>query len=230
MPSARKSAIRDGSRPSSVTSDLPSSAIDRSECGSERSRPDDDDPVPSLMPLPHAFHDRSAPLRAVERPARPRLHVQRISAKPAAMRSSPAHDHGGIVGNRRSGGATKRKPCRSQRVCKCGVIPDLRQAARDDKRRWMPRAGIRRQSAQDRGPMRSSSVREIARWNEAQISEISCSVTGAIVSAAWRTAVFRPEKEKSSRVSPTSAGENRTAWIAGCRRRSTAGRPDRKPE
>ncbi|MOA08778.1 hypothetical protein D3C78_1285720 [compost metagenome] len=51
--------------------------------------------------------------------------------------------------------------------------------------------------------MRSLRVRETAFWKEAQISAISCSESGAMAVAACRTAVFRPEKEKSSRASPT---------------------------
>ncbi len=75
-------------------------------------------------------------------------------------------------------------------------------------------------------PMRSRSVREIAFWNEAQISATSWSLSGAISVAACRTAVLRPENEKSSRASPTSGrGSENRSGLPFSAAFSTAGPP-----
>ena len=137
----------------------------------------------------------------VERPARARRDVERVGhARAPAARAGPG-DHGAVVGAQLQRRRHQRR-CRPRRrgdAAPCGS-PGWRR-----RRRRRPARSARRICARNmRKPARSrsSTTSTTACWNEAHRSATSWSDSGAIFSASSRSAVFRPESEKSASLRP----------------------------
>ncbi len=183
---------------------------------------------PALMPSPRAARTppwqpiacRAASGTAARQSADP-------AGKPSAMRSAPAHAIiEALSVHSRSGGATKRKPDRAHIR---PSIPRMAPLAATPPATTRAGSGTSGNSCRNRTSareMRSSRVATMAAWKDAQMSSTSAWPRGAIASAACRTAVLRPEKEKSSRSSPFSGrGKANRAGSPADAARSTAGPP-----
>ncbi len=145
--------------------------------------------------------------------------TSRVSARPSARRSAPAH---AIItalsvqrrdGRRDQAEAVARRPLRGARR----GSPRWRRRRR---RRPVRRAAdVRWRKRAWRGAARLATTSVTAAWNDAQRSATSWSDSGAAASAARRTAVFRPEKEKSAPGRSISGrGRSKRARVAARRR------------
>ena len=141
--------------------------------------------------------------------------------------------------------AARRPPRRSWRHCRCTAPPAARPARcrprtradaapcgsprwRRRRRRRPARSGCRsaRGTACRPARSRSATTSTTACWNEAQRSRTSWSLIGAIFSASRRSAVLRPESEKSAlRLAQHRPRQREAGRIAACASFSTCGPP-----
>ena len=155
----------------------------------------------------------------------------RNRAASAAARRNPCRRRG-------RGGTAPARPRRSSRHCPSKGPAAARPASARLRRRTAPRRGgsrhwrrprpprpapsaaaARRRSRRKAARQRSTSTSTAAAWNEAQRSATSVLVSGAMRSASSRTAVLRPEKEKSGFCRPSHrAGKIEPHRIAAERR------------
>ena len=145
---------------------------------------------------------------------------------PSRSRSTPAH---AIIAplsvQSFCGGATSGRPASTQkrvsasRSAALAATPPATTTARGE-------APMRRRNSFSPMRMRSSTTSTTAAWNEAQRSATSRGRRGATDSAASRTAVFRPDSEKSAFGRPTSGrGSANRSGSPSSAAASTAGPP-----
>ncbi len=127
-----------------------------------------------------------------------------MSVSPSASRSAPAQAIIAPLSVHSSGGGTtstvpnsKASRCRIFRIASLAATPP---AATSEE--GMPKVSRNMRRPQRR---RSATTSTTACWNAAHKSATSSSVSGAIFSASSRSAVFRPESEKSTRSAQSSA-------------------------
>ena len=182
-----------------------------------------------LMPWLRAARSRPRCGGLIERPARAWCEMH-CAAVGHALRAS-----------------ARRRPRRSSRRCRCTVPAAARRKRSRAARKVFPACGgsaalaatppattsggraMSGNSPRKRArlrPTRSSSVSAIAAWKEAQMSATSFSESGAMAVAACRTAVFKPENEKSSLASPLSGrGKSKRLGLPSSAAFSTFGPP-----
>jgi len=147
-------------------------------------------------------------------------------ARPARSRSMPAQAIiAALSPHSAGGGATKANPAaahsasRAVRIARLAATPPAATSV----------GAASGSSAKNRArarATRSASAPVTAAWKEAQKSATSRSDSGASAAAVWRTAVFRPEKEKSGRAAPfIGLGKAKRRGSPARAARSTLGPP-----